>query len=173
MHKLRTVASCIGLMLIGANAGIAQSRPDFNGTWTTPQEYAARLPLPEPNKPGLAAKSALNLRITQKDSILTISGTSITDTFALNGLETHNCANYSGKCVTSRCQARWNGGMLVLSCRHPIGTAGQSEILTTQKLSLDADGNLRVETRVVGPGFNGVMNGTYVRRTNIVFDIGA
>ena len=173
LHFLTTCLATALIVALSPHSAIAQQepqRPSVSGTWITPPEHVTVLPLPENGKAGVGAKGKDRIKIVEKDGMLTISGGDVTDTFALDGSETTNCSRSQGSCIPTKCRGRRDNGLLVLSCR--IIHAGGQETLTTEKLILDADGNLQIEFRIVGKGFNTVARSTYMRQLPLVFELG-
>jgi hypothetical protein len=149
----------------------AQGKPDLTGTWTTPPEFVASVPLPAPGVTGTGVKGVAVQRFTQTADTLTLYGNGLVTKFALNGGMTENCARSEGRCIPNQCRARWEGAVLITTCRMILPPSGR-EAITTQRYSIDGDGSLQVSGIHTTQGVTVMFHSTFVRAVTIVFDEG-
>jgi hypothetical protein len=143
----RAVAAVVALMLVaGAAAAIAQAKPNFTGKWTL---------VPDPNAPaptgrgrGMGGGLGQASSAEQNDKTLTVVTTNeqigeIKAVYNLDGSESKNPISFGGQSVDRVSKVKWDGAKLVITTTINFnGNAMES----TQAWSLDATGNLVVET---------------------------
>ncbi len=151
---------------------MAQAPTSLQGTWTTPPELVARAPLPEKGKVGAGAKGATALRLVVSGDTVRWTGLGVTYRYVLDGSETTNCARSNGQCYDDKCRAHRLADTLITSCRSTLG-GRSSEIITTQRVWIDGDGNLQLGGRVTVSGVTAALHSTYIRQGVIVFDLGS
>ncbi len=146
---MRRALTTLGILLVTALT-FAQAPPNFAGKWTV---------APDPNAPaggGGAGMGGLGQEatITQDASSMTITRTTQMGTFAstykLDGSESRNTLNFQGNSVDQLSTAKWDGGKLNV---HTKMDFGGNVVETSMVMSLDANGNLNVET--TRPDFQG------------------
>jgi hypothetical protein len=128
----------------------AQAPPNFAGKWTL---------VPDPNAapggagrgPGGIGQSAV---IVQDAAALTITRTTpmgeFTSTYKLDGSESKNTFNMQGNAIEQVSKVKWDGGKLLVNTTMDFGG---NPVATSMTLSLDAAGNLLVES--TRPDFQG------------------
>jgi|RhiMethySRZTD1v2_1073278.scaffolds.fasta_scaffold1359641_2 hypothetical protein len=129
---------------------LAQAPPNFAGKWTA---------VPDANAPagggrGMGGGLGQEATITQDASTLTINRTTqmgpFTSTYKLDGSESRNTLNFQGNSVDQLSTAKWDGGKLNVQTKMDFGG---NVVETSMVMSLDASGNLIVET--TRPDFQG------------------
>jgi hypothetical protein len=131
---------------------LAQAPPNFAGKWAL---------VPDPNaaaggggRGGMGGGLGTEATITQDASTLTIARTtqmgSFTSTYKLDGSESRNTLNFQGNSVDQLSTAKWDGGKLNVQTKMDFGG---NVVETSMVLSLDATGNLIVDT--TRPDFQG------------------
>ena len=146
----------------------AQQHPNLSGTWAAGAADQTKAPLPAIGKIGTGVKGAATASIRQTPDTLTWTGNGLTYKYALDGSETVNCSRSQGTCFPNRCSAHWNADILYLNCR----SASESgrEIIETERVWIDSDGNLQLSGRVATQGVTTSMRSTFARQTTIIFD---
>ena len=130
---------------------LAQAPPNFAGKWTlAPDANAAA----GGGRGGMGGGLGQEATITQDASTLTINRTTqmgeFTSTYKLDGSESRNTLNFQGNSVDQLSTAKWDGGKLNV---HTKMDFGGNVVETSMVMSLDASGNLLVET--TRPDFQG------------------
>jgi len=131
---------------------LAQAPPNFAGKWTV---------VPDANAAagggrggGMGGGLGQEATITQDASTLTINRTTpmgnFTSTYKLDGSESRNTLNFQGNSVDQMSIAKWDGGKLNVNTKMDFGG---NVVETSMVMSLDASGNLVVET--TRPDFQG------------------
>jgi len=128
---------------------LAQASPNFAGKWTVvPDANAAG------GRGGMGGGLGQEATITQDASTLTINRTTpmgdFTSTYKLDGSESRNTLNIQGNSVDQLSTAKWDAGKLNV---HTKMDFGGNVVETSMVMSLDASGNLIVET--TRPDFQG------------------
>ena len=148
---MKRVMSLAAAAVIIAGAMLAaQAPPNFAGKWTL---------VPDPNAtpggagrgPGGIGQSAV---IVQDAAALTITRTTpmgeFTSTYKLDGSESKNTFNMQGNAIEQVSKVKWDGGKLLVNTTMDFGG---NPVATSMTLSLDAAGNLLVES--TRPDFQG------------------
>lgn len=145
----RALAAVVVLTLIaGAAAVMAQtpSKPNFAGKWTL---------VPDPNAPAPTGRGGGRggglgqvFSAEQNDKTLNVATTNeqvgeIKAVYNLDGSESKNPISFNGQSVDRVSKAKWDGAKLVITTT--INFNGNA-VESTQAWSLDATGNLVVET---------------------------
>jgi hypothetical protein len=73
-------------------------------------------------------------------------------------------------CHPNKCRAHWDHGILYTSCRSTSQSG--TETITTERVWIDADGNLQLDGRIVVQGVTATMHSTYMKQVGVVFDLG-
>jgi hypothetical protein len=81
--------------------------------------------------------------------VRTVGGAQVTQTYRLDGSESTNTVQQGGAAVEQKSTARFEGQKLVITTNT---TMGGNAVQTTMGLSLDAQGQLVVETTAPGRG---------------------
>lgn len=146
---MKRALTTVGILLVTALT-FAQAPPNFAGKWTV---------VPDPNAPAGGGRGGMGglgqeATITQDASSMTITRTTQMGTFAstykLDGSESRNTLNFQGNSVDQLSTAKWDGGKLNV---HTKMDFGGNVVETSMVMSLDANGNLNVET--TRPDFQG------------------
>ena len=147
---MRRALTLVALTLTTALT-LAQAPPNFAGKWTV---------VPDANAPagggrgGMGGGLGQEATITQDASTLTIKRTTqmgeFTSTYKLDGSESRNTLNFQGNSVDQLSIAKWDAGKLNV---HTKMDMGGNVVETSMVMSLDATGNLIVET--TRPDFQG------------------
>ncbi|HVQ42672.1 MAG TPA: hypothetical protein VMS54_10705 [Vicinamibacterales bacterium] len=142
----RAVAAVVALMLFaGAAAAMAQAKPNFTGKWTL---------VPDPNAPAPTGRGrgmgglGQVFSAEQNDKTLNVATTNeqigeMKAVYNLDGSESKNPISFNGQSVDRVSKAKWDGAKLVITTT--INFNGNA-VESTQAWSLDATGNLIVET---------------------------
>lgn len=142
----RAVSAVVALMLfVGAAAAMAQAKPNFTGKWTL---------VPDPNAPAPTGRGrgmgglGQVFSAEQNDKTLNVATTNeqvgeIKAVYNLDGSESKNPISFNGQSVDRVSKAKWDGAKLVITTT--INFNGNA-VESTQAWSLDATGNLVVET---------------------------
>jgi hypothetical protein len=128
---------------------LAQAPPNFAGKWTA---------VPDPNATGggrgMGGGLGQEATITQDGSALTITRTTpmgtFTSTYKLDGSESKNSLTIQGNTIEQSSTAKWDGGKLNVQTKMDFGG---NPVETSMVMSLDASGNLVVDT--TRPDFQG------------------
>jgi hypothetical protein len=144
MKRLMTVTTAMcALALSGL---LAQTPPSFAGKWTL---------VPDANGAGGGMGGlGQSATIVQDANTLTLTRTTqmgeFTTTYKLDGTESKNTMNMGGNSIDLLSTAKWDGGKLRINTKMDFqGTP----VETTNVLSLDASGNLLIES--TRPDFQG------------------
>jgi hypothetical protein len=148
---MKRVLSLAAAVVIIAGAMLAaQAAPSFAGKWTL---------VPDPNAaPGGAGRGPGGLGqsvvIVQDAATLTMTRTTamgeFTSTYKLDGSESKNTFNMQGNAIEQVSKVKWDGGKLLVNTTMDFGG---NPVATSMTLSLDASGNLLVES--TRPDFQG------------------
>ena len=142
MRLTRPTAVMLALILFGAVAS-AQT-PTFAGKWTL-------VPGPSAAGPGGLGTEAT---ITQDATSITIKRTTqmgeFTSIYKLDGSESKNTLTIQGNAIEQLSKTKWDGGTLQVDTTM---TFYGNPVQVSMKMSLDASGNLQVET--TRPDFQG------------------
>lgn len=169
----------LALVSLSATVASAQPRPSLAGEWVRVDSTPAR---PTVAATGDAAfrtgdmgsgwGAPLTIRQTSDSLVVEYAQFSAYDlqprqryAFALDGSETRNRVIVGHAEVLQRARAVWRGGELVITTLHPAPPEiSRTPTQVQQVLSLDASGQLVVET--TRPGYHGanVVRTTYTRR---------
>jgi len=174
MRRQAMLLAAAGFLLTLNDAPIAQSTPDFSGTWTVRGTTAPPVTRQRTDGGGgggtnasagstksaglgnLAFNCSLECTMVQTGSTLTIKRPTDANGFTppevvlkLDGSDSTNWqpGRDGGPPTPYVAKATWNGQTLVVT--RPIGTTGQ--FMTTQTLSLDG-GTLKITTGATVPG---------------------
>jgi hypothetical protein len=143
----RVISSLILGIAVIALASVGAQTPSFAGKWTV---------VPDPNAPTGRGFGGLGqaATITQDATSLTITRTTqmgeFTSTYKLDGSESKNTITVQGNTIDQLSKLKWDGGTLTISTSMSFDG---NPVQTTTKLSLDAAGNLVVES--TRPDFQG------------------
>jgi hypothetical protein len=143
----RALSALVALTLVaGAVAATAQSKPNFAGKWTL---------VPDPNAPAPTGRGGGRggglgeaFSAEQTDKTLTVVTTNpqigeVKAVYNLDGSESKNPISFGGQSVDRVSKVKWDGAKLVITTTSNFnGNAFE----TTQTWSLDATGNLLVES---------------------------
>jgi hypothetical protein len=148
MKRAMTAAAAV---LVFITAGLsAQAPPNFAGKWTLVADPSAA-PAGGGRSMGGIGQTAT---IVQDATALTITRTTqmgeFTSTYKLDGSDSKNTMNMGGNAVDLLSKAKWEGSKLTV---HTTMNLNGNPVETSMVMSLDADGNLLVET--TRPDFQG------------------
>jgi hypothetical protein len=166
MQRAAAVLGTLAVLVAAADLS-AQNRPDLAGQWTIVADAGA----PPAGAPpgggarggrggggrGMGAVAGLGQQATivQSGNTLTITRTSpmgeVRTVYNLDGSESRNSAamGRGGDAVEQVSRAAWDGDKLVITTTMSMGG---NNVETTMSLSLDASGNLVVESAGMGRG---------------------
>lgn len=135
-------AVAVGLASVGV---FAQARPNFAGKWAMVQD-----PNAAPSGGGRGGGFGglgQGGTVAQDDKTLTITTTTqageVKRTYNLDGSDSKNTLNIGGNAIEQVSKARWDGSRLVIATTTDFGGTPAESTMT---LSLDASGNLVVDT---------------------------
>src|SRR5215203_1021042 len=148
MTRAMTLALA-GVLMAGALVA-AQATPSFAGKWTLVADPNAA-PGGAGRGPGGLGQTAV---IVQDATTLTITRTSqmgeFTSTYKLDGSESKNTLTMNGNAIEQVSKAKWDSGKLLVNTTMDFGG---NPVTVTMTLSLDAAGNLLVDS--TRPDFQG------------------
>ena len=148
MKKLVALAAVFAIVVgAGLMSASAQAKPSFAGKWTL---------VPDPNAPAPAGRGGRGMggglgqefTAAQDEKTLTVTTSNpqigeMKSTFNLDGSETKNPLTFNGNTINRVSTAKWDGSKLVVATQTDFnGNTAE----TTQTWTLDASGNLNVET---------------------------
>jgi hypothetical protein len=142
---MRRVLSIVAVMtLLLSAATLAQSKPSFAGKWTL---------VPDPNAAAAGGRGGRGMGLGQEftavqdDKTLTVTSTTQMGeskaVYNLDGSESKNPLNFNGNAIDRVSKTKWDGSKLVITTS--VNFNGQT-VETTQAWSMDASGNLVVES---------------------------
>lgn len=138
------------IVALAAAVMTAQTAPNLAGKWTL---------VPDPDAPagggrGMMGGLGQTATITQDAHTLTIARTTqmgeFTSTYKLDGTESKNTVTMMGNSIDQLSTAKWDAGKLTVKTKMDIQG---NPVETTMVISLDASGNLIVES--TRPDFQG------------------
>ena len=136
-------------LVVAASIAQAQDKPDFSGSWTLVVDPNAPAPGGRGGGGGLGQAATL----TQDAKTLTITRTTqngeIKLVYNLDGSDSKNMMMGRGGQTEQVSKAAWDGNTLVITTTFSMG---ENTVTRTQKLSLDASGQLVVATTSPGRG---------------------
>jgi hypothetical protein len=148
MTRSTLVLAAAALLFAAPNA-IAQAKPDFSGKWSLITDSAAAPTGGGRGGGGLGESPS----IAQDASTLTITRTTqageVKSVYNLDGSPSKNTVAMRGGSVEQTSTAKWDANKLVISTTFNMGG---SDVTTSMALSLDASGNLVVESTGMGRG---------------------
>lgn len=152
MKRAAVLASALALMLCYAD--VSAQTPDFSGGWTMVAPAGGGDAPPAGGgrggrgggRGGLGMTATIAQTATQLTITRTLGGTEVASVYNLDGSQSTNTLSFGGQSFDQISTAAWNGSNLVVTTQ---GQAGD----TTMTLSLNAEGQLVVET--TGPGRGG------------------
>jgi hypothetical protein len=151
----RLVLTALVMAVVLPFSAIAQSKPDFSGTWNLD---ASQSDMGRGGRGGRGGGGAASITIKQTATTLTIEsqgrGGTQTLTYKLDGSESTNEMPGRGGATTATSKAHWDGAKLIVETTRDM--RGMS-IKSTETRSLSADGKtMTVENAVSTP--QGEMN---------------
>ena len=152
MRRRMMMLVSAAVLTLGTAGVLAQAAPNFSGSWTM---------VPDVNAPqgggrggGFGGGLGAAAKIAQDAKTLTITRTGpageIKSVYNLDGSDSKNTINAGGNNMESVSKAKWDGAKLAVATRMDFGG---NAFETTMSLSLDASGNLVVES--TRPDFQG------------------
>ena len=156
---MRQLALSAATVLIGATVGLAQSHPNFGGTWVVNPSTPAAATGGTTKMSGAVSRATLSgggpieYRITQTDSTLTIerhAGSNIQKfVHTFDGAENVNVNNRT----TLKTKSRWDGNRLITEGTQTVATQSGDITATVREVrTLAEDGLLVVETTRTAQG---------------------
>jgi hypothetical protein len=161
------VTMAAATMMVAATHAGAQNRPSFAGTWAVIADANAPAAPAAPAGGGRGGGGGggrgggrgggfglgMGATITQDANTLTVvrmvGANQVTQTYRLDGSQSTNTVQQGGAAVEQTSTARFDGTKLVITTN---ANMGGNPVQTTMALSLDAEGNLVVETTAPGRG---------------------
>jgi hypothetical protein len=144
-----TALMSVAAVAFMASTAAAQAKTSFAGTWNMVVDSTAMAQQQAGGRGGRGGRGGLGstFTATQDDKTLTISRTmgqnDVKSVYNLDGSDSKNTVQGRGGPMEVVSHAKWDGNAVVISTTRDFN--GQS-VTTTQKLSLDASGNLWVES---------------------------
>lgn len=136
-------------LVFAATVAQAQDKPNFAGTWTAVQDPNA----PTGGRGGGGGSLGQGATITQDAKTLTVTRTTqngeIKLVYNLDGSESKNMMMGRGGQTEQVSKATWEGNTLVITTNY---TMGENAVTRTEKLSLDASGQLVAAVTAPGRG---------------------
>jgi hypothetical protein len=164
MRRSTALMSLAAVAVMASNA-FAQAKPNFAGTWNMVQDPAAQQAAggaPGGGRGGFGGALGMTGTITQDDKTLTIKTTrgqnEVVTVYNLDGSDSKNMVNGRGGQTEQISHAKFDGSTLVVTRDQQMQGAS---VTITQKFSLDAQGNLWIET--TRPGQDGAPMSTKVQ----------
>jgi len=137
-----------------ASTAAAQAKTSFAGTWNIVQDTAAMAQQQGRGGRGGGGGFGNTFTVTQDDKTLTITRTTqngeVKSVYNLDGSDSKNMQQGRGGATEVISHAKWDGAKVVISTTRDFNGTSMT---TTQSFSLDASGNLWIETS--RPGQNG------------------
>lgn len=147
MRRATLLLSAAALVLATPNV-FAQGK-NFAGKWMAVVDPNAPPPTGRGGGRGLGAEPT----IAQDDKTLTITRTTqageVKSVYNLDGSESKNTITMGGNPIEQVATAKWEGNSLVITTNYSFNG---NAITTTMKLTMDASGNMVVETTAPGRG---------------------
>jgi hypothetical protein len=141
------LASALATML--GFADLSAQAPDFSGTWTSTAPAGGAGGAGGGRGGGRGGGLGMTATITQTANTLTVArtlgGTAISSIYNLDGSPSTNTLSFGGQSIEQTSTAAWDGGRLVITTQGQVGN-------TVMALSLNAQGQLAVETTAPGRG---------------------
>jgi hypothetical protein len=138
--------------LLSSNA-FAQAKVNFTGTWTRIVDSTAMGGGGGGGRGGGRGGLGNAPTISQDDKTLTITramqGGEVKSVYNLDGSDSKNTITMGGQSVEQTSKAKWDGDKLVIATSYSFNG---NNLETTQVLSIDASGNLVVQTTAPGRG---------------------
>ena len=140
--------------LVGASQALAQAKPSFAGKWTlVPDPNAAATGAGAGGRGGLSGlgtsptieMDATTLTLTRTNT----QGAEIKSVYKLDGTDSKNTLAMGNNSIETTSKATWDANKLVIKTTIPIQTM---TVESTMALSLDASGQLIVESTNMGRG---------------------
>jgi hypothetical protein len=153
MRRMAMVTSVLAAAVLVV--GLAAQATSFAGKWTlVPDPNAAAGGGGRGGRGGGFGGLGQEATIAQDASTLTVTRTTqageIKSVYKLDGSESTNTMNFGGNSVDQKSTAKWDGPKLTITTSSDFGG---NQFQTTMTLSLDASGNLTVESS--RPDFQG------------------